>query len=94
MVNDVLDTIAVHPIDDVSFSFMYNAVSGKTRTVVAVKGRSLNLILKAAPHYFLFDASPTNLETLEQTMITIKRMQRNPDRSNSDVPAKRTMSIF
>jgi hypothetical protein len=32
MVNYVLDTVTVDPIDDVTFSFMYNTVSGKTRT--------------------------------------------------------------
>jgi hypothetical protein len=43
MVNNVQDAMTVDPIDDDLFSFMDNAVSGKTRTVYSPP-RAANLI--------------------------------------------------
>ena len=58
MVNDLLDTMIVDPIDNI-----IPRVASARRTVRSLSNTANNLILKAASHYFPLDASPTRLET-------------------------------
>ena len=86
--------MTVDPIDDDLFSFMDNAVSGKTRTVYSLP-RAANWISSSRRHTctsFLRHHKPV-MRCGKQTMTMAKRMRRSPNLSNLDVMEKRTEMI-
>ena len=64
MVNDVLDTITVDPMDDGLFPYLDNIVSGKTRAVDSPSRTANNdVTLKVAPDHLPLDPSQPGLAT-------------------------------